>query len=86
MPPRIDSDGDQRPAQITVQPWGPEIIDPENFDPQNPPEPKPTHITMFFSVEEADALARKLVEVELAAKEGVNRPGFDAHRLLVCSP
>lgn len=70
-PPRTDSDGDERPAQITVQPWGPEIVDLENFDPQAPPEPKPTHITMYFSVDEAEVLARKLLEVVLAAKEGV---------------
>jgi len=43
MPPYVDSDGDQRPAKITV----------------------------FFSVDEAEELARKLIGVVLAARESV---------------
>lgn len=69
-PPRVGSDGDERPAQVTLQPWGPEIIDPEKID-QPLPEPVATHITMLFSLDEAEILARRLIEVVLAAKEGV---------------
>lgn len=72
-PPRIDSDGDDQPAQVTIQPWGPPSL-PRDFDPDAPtpiPEPEKARITMFFSLEEAEALARKLVEVVVAAKDGV---------------
>ncbi|WP_396929186.1 hypothetical protein [Mycolicibacterium sp.] len=72
-PPRIDSDGDEQPAQITIQPWGPAPLA-RDFDPDNPPpipNPEKARITMYFSLEEAEALARKLVEVVVAAKDGI---------------
>lgn len=75
-PPRVDSDGDPQPAQITVQPWGPQ---PWEFTSGPPPrEPDKTRITMYFSIGEAEALARKLLEVVVAAKEGVySREGHE---------
>jgi hypothetical protein len=72
-PPRPDGNGRVHPAQITVQPWSPEIPTADEFDPDTPVpvSVEKTHITMYFSIDEAAELARKLIEVVLAAKDGV---------------
>lgn len=76
-PPYVDSDGDSMPAKITVQPWGPEQWQPSDT---KPPTPEKTRITMYFSLDEAEALARKLIEVVIAAKDGVYSQ--EGHELL----
>lgn len=66
-PPYTDSDGKEREAKITVQPWGPKVTS-KNLD--RPVKQQPTHVTMYFSIVEAEALAQEILQVVNAAKKG----------------
>jgi hypothetical protein len=79
-PPHEDEDGDIQPAQVVLHPWGPDPMkelkrlqwSPEDgTPPPAPPVREKSRTVMYLSIDEAEELARKLIEVVLAAKDGV---------------
>ena len=77
-PPREDPDGTVEPAQVVLHPWGPDPMEQlKRLEPQPdgtllpPPDVEKSRVVMYFSIDEAEVLARKLLEVVLAARDGV---------------
>jgi hypothetical protein len=72
MPAHSDPDGYVHEAKITIQPWGQAVR--RQGEPGDEPvpirRPEKCSISLNFSIDEAEALARRLVEVDVAAREG----------------
>jgi hypothetical protein len=65
-PPYVDSDDKERPAKIVVQPWGPTKHDAE--------AQSLTTVTLYYSIEEAEALGKQILAVVEAARRGQYSP------------
>ncbi|BBY35898.1 hypothetical protein MMAN_00320 [Mycobacterium mantenii] len=72
IPPGKTADGSEREAIITVEPFGPDTAAAfeEGFDLSAAPAPEKGRVSLNFSIGEAEELARRLVVVVQAAKQG----------------
>ncbi|ABM15131.1 hypothetical protein [Mycolicibacterium vanbaalenii] len=73
-PPRKSAGGDDRGATITVHPFGPDVaamFEDGYVAPVPLPEPEKGSVSINLSLAEAEELARRLVVVVQAAKQGI---------------
>lgn len=68
MPGYTDAEGDSHDPQILVEPWSLQVTEESLSRPvERPGRP---NVALYFSVAEAEVLARKLLETVEAAKNG----------------
>lgn len=78
FPAHSDPDGYVHEASVTLKPWGPSI--PRRWDPETDPEPpqikqpEKATIGLSFLIDEAEVIARRLLEVVVAARDGKYSP------------
>ena len=73
IPPSTSPDGSARQPQIVLEPFGPDkdaLFD-EDAQPADIPAPQKGSVNLILSIDEAEDLARRLVLVVQAAKQGV---------------
>ncbi|WP_422745190.1 hypothetical protein ACN27E_23620 [Mycobacterium sp. WMMD1722] len=72
IPPSTTREGEDREPSIMAQPFGPdtEAVFEEGFDMSTLPPPEKGSVSLNLSIAEAEELARRLVIVVQAAKQG----------------